>query len=647
MRAENPSNRQEKLNITSIERPAVESFSDNAIASEVWPENVCTNGDFQEQIEARKTLNESLNNVFNQLPRPDISIQDAIRQGLVTEEQIEKTYSSLTHLLGSTQDYNRIVLYLPFEFLPNKNWQPATEKLQQSSEQFRNKYMEAWRSLLTMYDVRANFVDGDILESEHRQGDFPRVVKAAHLLPKLVEKGFISAEEVISLMENSDDPMLKNSIADTLPVLMDMHFITEDQIRLMENSKDGLTRSMAKILVSEKAKPEAKPEKTPVPPTLSSVQNGLTEKFAEIDEQKFGKITKKRGNWLKQTQKQKAIELFEDSISSAIVSDTFTDESSTEFISQEANPASQQALIGGIRKAVESLAQDNPQDAQDLYKKYQGELLTLWNSENPEVKEALTKTFYRLNKLGIVGEQQLSELGINSPKLEGPFSENLKSMETELQEVKNAIATIEADPKLSQLLYPVALVFGSRLKGYGLPGADIDVGVFIKPEVSAKEKTELKELLEKVFSHEKINGEVVEFWLQQKGNDLEIKNTAKENSSTGESHWAHILFGASWQGNENAIRELKEKLLAPYMLDTKKEIHGQSARAVYLGEMERDALQYRLMHKGYQRFFPQYGGINTPHSDDIDGNSMFWDSGYRQLATKIFASKVFLPKIPT
>jgi len=35
------------------------------------------------------------------------------------------------------------------------------------------------------------------------------------------------------------------------------------------------------------------------------------------------------------------------------------------------------------------------------------------------------------------------------------------------------------------------------------------------------------------------------------------------------------------------------------------------------------------------------GGIETKNSLDIDSKSSFWDSGYRQLATKLFVSKVF------
>jgi hypothetical protein len=61
--------------------------------------------------------------------------------------------------------------------------------------------------------------------------------------------------------------------------------------------------------------------------------------------------------------------------------------------------------------------------------------------------------------------------------------------------------------------------------------------------------------------------------------------------------------------------------------------------------MERDTLLYRLMHKGYEQFFPRFGG-DEDYANRVDGESMFWDSGYRWLATRLFVNRVFLPIIP-
>lgn len=61
--------------------------------------------------------------------------------------------------------------------------------------------------------------------------------------------------------------------------------------------------------------------------------------------------------------------------------------------------------------------------------------------------------------------------------------------------------------------------------------------------------------------------------------------------------------------------------------------------------MEHSLIQYRLMHKGYKEKNLEQGGIDSVYKDEIDGNSMFYDSGFRRMATKIYLEKVFLPQL--
>src|SRR6185295_13438322 len=117
------------------------------------------------------------------------------------------------------------------------------------------------------------------------------------------------------------------------------------------------------------------------------------------------------------------------------------------------------------------------------------------------------------------------------------------------------------------------------------------------------------------------------------------------DSAMGDSTLTHVLFEGAWGGNKNTIRELYEKLLVDYLYSKGKTVLQHDARTFWLKEIERDTLQYRLMHKGYARFFPKQGGIDTDHSSGIDSNSAFWDSGYRRLASKLFIDKVFLPQL--
>jgi hypothetical protein len=571
----------------------LESFLDPDLAAEIWPKNISADKSFSEQLMQRKELNEHLKDVIDRLPRPDISLESAINQGYISEEQVAKLYASLSILLESDQAYGRIILYLPFEFLPNKTWRPLNENLRQSSGRFILAHMKAWKELLCMHDVRANFVDGDILEAEQRVGDLPRVVKAAHLIPVLVKKGLLGINDVMALIEENDDQVLRDSIVDSIPVLADMGLIAEKEI-------------------------------------------GFKKRIRSDIQKESGEITKKRKIWLEQREKQRTIEVSAKDISAAVLENRLMKQDTT----------NRQALVEGIRKAIESVAKTDPIKARALYKQYRQELLELWENNDQDIKEALLKTFRRLHHLNIINGAQLTELDIAIPKLEAPFSENLELIKGEMDDIKNMANTIESNPELSQLIYPAVLVYGSRLKGYGAQNADIDLAVFVKPKTSFSKRILLQRLLKKTFAHEKIKGGITEFWLKEKEGKLCIRDFNNPDVLLGESYWAHVLFGAAWLGNKSTISELCEKLLATYMHDNGKLIYGRNARNVYLEEMERDNLQYRLMHKGYEQFFPQCGGLNTPHADEIDGKSMFWDSGYRQLATRLFVNRVFLPKIP-
>jgi len=411
----------------------------------------------------------------------------------------------------------------------------------------------------------------------------------------------------------------------------------------MKNSKDRLVNNMAIIITSNiDSKKEESAEKFPEAITLSYIQKKLNEKFSHIDTENYGTITEKRKNWLKQKQKQETIDALGEEISTTIIKNTFEKKEIENFLTTNTSNESRQTLVEGIRKAIESVASTDFEKAQALYEKYKETLLTLWKNNDPAINEAATKTFRRLNQLNIVDEKQLTQLDINLPRLTEPFSENLQSIKKELQDIQKMTASIESNPELSKLIYPITLAYGSQVKGYGEKNADIDLGVFVKPGTSLDDQEKLQVLLKQTFDHEKIRDEVVAFWLEEKEEQLAISDL----ESFGKSYWTHILFGAVWEGDKKIIRELREKLLTPYLYETKKIIREHDARSLYLEEIERDTLQYRLMHKGYERFYPSYGGIHTPHADEIDGESMFWDSGYRQLATKLFVSRVFLPKIP-
>lgn len=642
-------NNSESPKNNSFTPPAVELLSDPSKAHLLWPEDVVNDQDFMQQLESRQKLNKNLDAVLAKLARPDVSLQEAFEQKQLNERELIDLYNSLTELIEGDSDYQRIVLYLPFEFLPNTNWETDSAELDQALDKFRATYMKAWGNLLTIHDVRANFVDGDVLETELRVQDLPRVVKAAHLIPKLMSNGLISLSEVLELIENSEDEVLKQSIADTFLVLADLGLLTEADLVRMQASSESLVRDQAQailLVLNSKANLEKNDDIVVDEILAPPLEKKLETEFSKIDAESYtSQVTAKRANWLRQEKKQQVLDSAGDDISSVIIKGEFNDEQIEQFIKMQASSLSQEAFVNGLTKAIENLYLVNPEQARIVYERYSNSLLDLWQNASGELRNALTKTFCHLHALGIVNDKQLADLEITIPNLAGPFSENLKNMSEDIADVQSMIHSIESDPELSKYIYPVALVFGSRLKGYGSQDADIDIGVIVKPNISIDSKNQLRALLQKKFAHDKIHGEITEFWLEETEDGLGVRDFEKADMAIGESSWTHILFGAAWEGDNGVINDLRKQLLTPYMYDKDKTIHGRKARGLYLEELERDTLQYRLMHKGYQRFFPASGGINTPHADKIDGKSTFWDSGYRQMATKLFASRVFLPKI--
>lgn len=635
-------NRNEHLHETVIKPPAVESFLEPSLATEFWPEEVTTNEAFIEQTTARRELNKNLDRVIARLPRPDISLEKAIAEKHLDEADVAKLYDSLSKMFEESSDYDRLVLYLPFEFLPDVSWQPASKDLSNATERFHQAYMKAWKNSLSYCDVRANFVDGDILESDQEKGELPRVVKAVHLTPFLIQKGFLQTEDVIQIIEENSGDILRQSIANTLPVLTDFGFIDKKMKARMTESDDPLVRSLAKTVELPTLK---KKKEQPTEANLSTVKEWLTRKYAEIDKTEIPDVTKKRLAWLKQVQKEKIIFGASEKIASALKEGSLTQNDVQVYLGESSTLLAQKALADGIRKFVVRTAKTDPERGAQVYSQNEQTLLSLWQQENPDVRDMLTKSFYHYFNLGIINQKKLDTLGLTMPKLAGPFSENMASMEDDFSFIKESLEKIARDPQLKKQIFTVALVYGSGLKGYGF--SDIDTAIFVRPEVDPKEAPKLETALASLFSHDRISGNVTQFWLEKNDDRLSVRKQEEHAPWLGQKYWTHILFGAVWQGDEMAIKMLQNNLLPAYFKKTEETVYGIDANSFHLYEMERDVLQYRLMHKGYEKFYPPFGDVNTPHAEQIDGQSVFYDSGYRQLATKLFVSRVFLPKITT
>lgn len=197
--------------------------------------------------------------------------------------------------------------------------------------------------------------------------------------------------------------------------------------------------------------------------------------------------------------------------------------------------------------------------------------------------------------------------------LEDNLSHNLINSESEISAVLNIIST---DQQLS-FLYPVAIFYGSRFKGYGSQSSDLDTAIFVREQLCPAAD---RRIVEKLVQN-KLPGAII-YWLNRDNNKLTILD--HNHPLYGAPHDAHVLFNGVWVGDDEVKKMLCNMLLKPM---TKS---NEAARSILIKELERDLLQYRLLHRGYEAHY------KTTYP-------VFLDEGYRWLATKLYLKYVFLP----
>lgn len=145
---------------------------------------------------------------------------DDLAKGEATMAEKQRFYEATSEILRDPER-ERIALFLPFESFP------TPEEDSSAAREFRQSYLNAWVDLLQVQDVRANFVDGDVLEVDARSSEPERVVKAAHLAPWLVQSGMIAASEILAVARDKDEnELLVRNFLETGGLLDDFGLLT-------------------------------------------------------------------------------------------------------------------------------------------------------------------------------------------------------------------------------------------------------------------------------------------------------------------------------------------------------------------------------------------------------------------------------------
>lgn len=593
----------------------------------LWPESLANDAAFVEQVEQRRRLIDALAVVQSRVTDPSVALETLISNGELSEDVIADLYERLADMLERDPEYSTIVLYLPFEYLLDTQFVPVTQKLEEQAARFKAAYMESWSVLLSVHDVRANFVDGDVLETDKRTGDLPRVAKAAHMIPFLVEKGWMTADDVRSLHDGTDDAVLRRSIADTFALLHDFG------VKKDHAASDGISGTALTIDENEYS--------TFDPAALRSYIDDRWDDIAGTADDD----TAKRRAWLADTHRRTVIDEAGNDIAASMALGRFDASALEEILFDGDHVPSQSAFVDGVRKAIEHVARNNPANATELYARFREPMRVLWERGEQATRLYLEKMLFRLHHAGVIDRATLDSFGLRVPSIGGPFSENLKTMDAETERVSAILDSIRGNGVLSELVYPVVMMYGSKLKGYGAKSADSDFGVFVRQGTPDDMRADVRDRLDAVLAGVSVSDPFYEFWLREEGNGLSVRDFDSHDVALADRTSPHVLFGSSWTGDTESMRELYARLLPTYFRQTGEQMYGHDIRRVYIEALEHDVLQYRLMHKGYERYFPTRNALEGMDARSIDGHSAFWDSGYRALATKLYIERIFLPKL--
>lgn len=601
------------------------------------PHSIQTNETIQAESEFRRKLALSIDTVFKSVPHGlSVSIPEHVSNGTLGENLVIDLYNDLHSFLVSDPYNKRLVLYMPFELLPDTTWIPSSLELEMAVEHFVNAYLEKWNVLLTVYDIRANFVDGNLIDQEHQAGNSPRVSKAAHLIPHLVSKGILSVQnDVFRIFEAHTNPTLRSSIADAIEELGEMQLLSSDDISYMKTSDDRLLQLLA-ILATTPKKPETQKN---LGASLEDICACIIRDIEKLVESTYPNGTVKSESRLVWEQKQhiaETLEYYSTELYESIQTGSICTDGVLELMRYNASPYCVSAGIIGLGKLFNSFTGDDLETALVLAQHMLHVFEAIYPTGTPVVQDVIEVTYNQLYNLGLLKESHVDWARFYPKRLEERMTLENLGIQSEKARIEKFISEGIAKGELQTYIFPIVVLYGSRVKGYAAATADSDIAVFIKPNIPFAKRAHIQDLLCTELEKYGLPKQVLEFWLTQQDDELKIQDFDLEETFLGESTFTQVLFHGLWIG-EHKIMSMVSQNLIPYYFA------GNPYRSTWLEELERNTLQYRLMHRGYNRYYSPQDRTRPSHY--IDGHSTFWDSGYRILATKLFIEKVYVPRM--
>lgn len=615
--------------------PLIHSILYEEYENECIPGEIKTSTAAKRQSTERLELVEQLNVIFKPQVSPILTIPTRIHTGDITIEFAIHFYQNLIEFLDSEPYNKRLILYLSFELLPELTWRSSSKRLNEVIFDFVQVYIKNWKLLIYEYDLEADFIDGDLLDNLHIKGLSPRVSKACHLIPILVEKGLLSVQkDVLEVIKKSDNPIIRNSTADALTALARLGLLSKTDIQSMKRSSDGLIQNMAMIIENMSLEEKRLDiDKEDLFTFLANMEREL-QKEPESHFHDGSIKNEKRIAWEKTRNAEKMIDIYAGKLSTYYLA-TYTIDipEIIDLIKSDSSDYYKAVIVTAIRNFCVELSIANLHQSIVVANMVLREFKKIYKTAPDYTRESIEVTFNHWANCKLITNKR----HIDSRRLERRILDSDIEAISDVEKLKKFTKVVLHSEQLSTLIFPVTILYGSKVKGYAKSKtADSDIAIFVKPGITLEQRTLIQDLVTKALQDSGLSLQPIEFWLDQKNDCLEIHNFDFFDNLLGDSSLVHVLFNGIWIGSSKVMSEISQKIIPPYL-------KVSDDRNTWLKELERTVLQYRLMHKGYSRFYPRVSGIITKEFSDIRGDSTFWDTNFRRLATKLFLSNVYIP----
>jgi predicted nucleotidyltransferase len=559
---------------------------------------------FIEQVGQRKYLYGVFTHIFDAINDPCITMQQAVKDKSVTEEEVVSLWEGLTSFFKDDENNPRLLLYLPFEMLPDIHHTEDLEQLEPSAARLAETCRDAWLRLLHESEPRANYTDGDILESGI--GEPERISKAGHLTPEFLARGIIDIQDVRMLLEIIPDEFF-TSLSEGTVVAHDRGIIKESDWQEIQ------------IIMNKRAK-------------KSDVKKEDTSFMFDPDSPR---ISKERADWLRKTNEEKKDEQEAEELSVSIVSGR-NGEEKTSYASEKVRTLS-------IFKVGEKFAQTDLLQAKGYSADNETLLLDLFQSNDSNVTNAISGGLNKWLRLGLIDAAYLQRFGIEITDLSEVMPYSTAKISKDFEYLTHAAEIIRQHPVLSQSIYPAFLLFGSRIKGYADLHSDVDAAIVMRPEADFSQREKILNTLQDDIPE--FPDRMLEFWTTRESGQLQFMMPKEDTRIFIGEKQVHFLMNGAWIVSGDEFSKIQNEILERYVDLSRFGDKKEEVRSQLLGQIELDLLQYRIMHKGYRKYYPQIPRSSTENSDLIDWESDFWDPGYRRIATQLFLSRVFLPDL--